>query len=66
MSVPTPHNTARPGEIAPTVLMPGDPQRSRFIAETYLEDPVLVNDARGVQGYTGAWKGVPVPAWSRA
>ena len=60
MSVPTPHNTARPGEIAPTVLMPGDPQRSRFIAETYLEDPVLVNDARGVQGYTGAWKGVPV------
>ena len=60
MSVPTPHITAKPGEIAKTVLMPGDPKRSRFIAENFLEHPVLVNDTRGVQGYTGAWKGVPV------
>ena len=60
MSVPTPHNTARVGEIAKTVLMPGDPKRSRFIAENFLESPVLVNDTRGVQGYTGMWKGVPV------
>ncbi len=60
MSVPTPHNTAKKGEIAKTVLMPGDPLRSKFIAETFLTDPVLVNNVRGVQGYTGAWKGVPV------
>ncbi len=60
MSVPTPHITAKVGEIAKTVLMPGDPKRSRFIAENFLENPVLVNDTRGVQGYTGAWKGVPV------
>ena len=60
MSIPTPHNSARPGEIAKTVLMPGDPLRSKFIAETFLTDPVLVNNVRGVQGYTGTWKGVPV------
>ena len=48
------------GEIAKTVLMPGDPLRSKFIAETFLTDPVLVNNVRGVQGYTGTWKGVPV------
>jgi len=58
--MPTPHNTAKNGEIAKTVLMPGDPLRSRFIAENYLENPVLVNDVRGIQGYTGTWKGVPV------
>ena len=60
MSTPTPHNTAKPGDIAKTVLMPGDPLRSKFIADTYLENPVLVNNTRGVQGYTGSWKGVPV------
>ena len=60
MAVPTPHITAKVGEIAKTVLMPGDPKRSRFIAENFLEAPVLVNDTRGVQGYTGTWKGVPV------
>ena len=60
MSVPTPHITAKLGEIAKTVLMPGDPLRSKFIAETFLTDPVLVNNVRGVQGYTGTWKGVPV------
>lgn len=60
MSIPTPHNVAKKGEIAKTVLMPGDPLRSKFIAETFLENPVLVNNTRGVQGYTGSWKGVPV------
>lgn len=60
MSVPTPHNTAKVGDIAKTVLMPGDPLRSKFIAETFLTEPVLVNNVRGVQGYTGTWKGVPV------
>ena len=60
MSVPTPHNTAKTGEIAKTVLMPGDPLRSKFIAENFLTAPTLVNNVRGVQGYTGSWKGVPV------
>jgi purine-nucleoside phosphorylase len=60
MSVPTPHNAATKDQIAKTVLMPGDPLRSKFIAETFLTDAVLVNNIRGVQGYTGTWKGVPV------
>ena len=58
--MPTPHNSAVKGDFAKTVLMPGDPLRSKFIAETFLENPVLVNNVRGVQGYTGTWKGVPV------
>jgi len=60
MAVPTPHIAAQKEQIAKTVLMPGDPLRSKFIAGTFLTDPVLVNDIRGVQGYTGTWKGVPV------
>lgn len=56
----TPHNEAQNGDIAKTVLMPGDPLRSQFIAETFLENPKLVNNVRGIQGYTGTWKGVPV------
>ena len=60
MAVPTPHINAAPGDFAKTVLMPGDPLRSKFIAETYLEDRRLVNNVRGVQGYTGTYKGVPV------
>lgn len=55
--MPTPHISAREGDFAKTVLMPGDPLRSKFIAETYLENPVLVNDVRGVQGYTGTYQG---------
>ena len=54
---PTPHNAASPGDIAETVLMPGDPLRAQFIAETYLENPVLYNGIRGMLGYTGAYKG---------
>ena len=56
----TPHNSAEKGAFAKTVLMPGDPLRAKFIAETYLEEPKLVNNVRGVQGYTGTYKGVPV------
>ena len=56
----TPHNTAEKGDFAKTVLMPGDPLRAKYIAETYLENPKLVNNVRGVQGYTGTYKGVPV------
>lgn len=60
MPIPTPHISAKKGDIAKTVLMPGDPLRAKFIAETFLESPVLVNNVRGVQGHTGTWKGVPV------
>ena len=56
----TPHNNAKMGDFAKTVLMPGDPLRARFIAETFLTEPRLVNNVRGVQGYTGTYKGVPV------
>ena len=57
MSTPTPHISARPGDFASTVLMPGDPLRAQYIAQHYLEDPVLVNNVRGVQGYTGVYRG---------
>ena len=56
-NVPTPHISAAYGDFAPTVLMPGDPLRARFIAETYLDDAKLVNNVRGVNGYTGYYKG---------
>ena len=58
--MPTAHNNAPKGAFAKTVLMPGDPLRAKFIAETFLENPVLVNNVRGIQGYTGTYKGVPV------
>ena len=57
MSVPTPHIAAKEGDFAKTVLMPGDPLRAKFIAANYLENAVLVNNVRGVQGYTGYYKG---------
>jgi purine-nucleoside phosphorylase len=60
MKIPTPHITAKEGEFGKTVLMPGDPLRAKFIAETFLENPVLVNPIRGVNGYTGTYKGVKV------
>lgn len=49
----TPHNTANPGDIAETILLPGDPLRAKFIAETYLEDLVQFNSVRNMFGYTG-------------
>ena len=57
---PTPHINATPADFAPTVLMPGDPLRAKFIAETYLENPRLINNVRGIHGYTGTYQGVPV------
>ena len=60
MSYPTPHINATPADFGQTVLMPGDPLRSKYIAEHFLENPVLVNNVRGVQGYTGLYKGVRV------
>ena len=56
----TAHIKASPSDFAKTVLMPGDPLRSKFVAETFLENPKLVNNVRGVQGYTGTYKGVPI------
>ena len=60
MPIPTPHINAKKEDFAKTVLMPGDPLRAKFIAETFLTEPRLVNNVRGVQGHTGTWKGVPV------
>ena len=56
----TPHIKATPSDFAKTVLMPGDPLRSKFIAENFLDGAKLVNNVRGIQGYTGTYKGVPV------
>ncbi|GHV41664.1 purine-nucleoside phosphorylase [Clostridia bacterium] len=53
----TPHNRANLGDIAESVLMPGDPLRAKFIAENFLENAVLYNDVRGMLGYTGLYKG---------
>lgn len=60
MCIPTPHNTAKKGDIAKKVLMPGDPLRAKYIAETYLENPVCFNTVRNVLGYTGTYKGQEV------
>ena len=58
--MPTPHNAAQKGDFAKTVLMPGDPLRAKFIAETFLESPKLVTSVRGMLGYTGSYRGTPV------
>ena len=52
----TPHNNANIGDIAQTVLMPGDPLRAKFIAENYLDNAVCYNDVRGMLGFTGYYK----------
>lgn len=59
-TTPTPHNGAIEGDIAKTVLMPGDPLRAKFIADTYLEDVRCFNTVRNMLGYTGTYQGVPV------
>ena len=53
---PTPHINATPSDFAKTVLMPGDPLRAKFIAENFLENAKLVNNVRGIHGYTGTYK----------
>jgi purine-nucleoside phosphorylase len=60
MNIPTPHNKAKAGDIAKTVLMPGDPLRAKFIAENYLEDVVCFNTVRNMLGFTGKYKGKTV------
>ena len=59
-TTPTPHNGAIKGDIAKTVLMPGDPLRAKFIADTYLQDVRCFNTVRNMLGYTGTYQGVPV------
>lgn len=59
-NTPTPHIGAKYGEIAPTVIMAGDPLRAKFMAEHYLENPVLFNNVRSMLGFTGTYKGKPV------
>ena len=61
---PTPHLEGTRGDYAPTVLLPGDPRRARFIAETYLDDVKLVNAVRGAEGFTGTYEGRPVSVQS--
>ncbi|SEQ25387.1 purine-nucleoside phosphorylase [Devosia sp. YR412] len=56
----TPHNHAKPGDYAEAVLLPGDPLRAKWIAETFFDDAKLVNSVRNCLGYTGTWKGKPV------
>ena len=58
----TPHIQAEMGQIAPRILLPGDPLRAKYIAETFFEDPVCFNEIRGMYGYTGTYKGIPVSA----
>ena len=58
--ITTPHINAEADAFGKTVLMPGDPLRSKFIAENYLENAQLVNNVRGIQGYTGTYKGIKV------
>lgn len=61
MPMPTPHIDVKvPGIIAKTVIMPGDPLRAKFIAETYLENPICFNQTRGMLGYTGLYQGNPL------
>lgn len=60
MSIPTPHIDAKSGDFAETVLMPGDPLRAKFIADTFLDDVKEVNRVRNMLGFTGSYKGTPV------
>lgn len=62
--IETPHIHCKKEDIAKTVLMPGDPLRAKFIAETYLQDYYLVNDIRGILGYTGTYKGKKITVFA--
>ena len=60
LTAPTPHIQAMPGDIAETILLPGDPLRAKFIADTYLENVKQFNGTRGMLGFTGTYQGKPV------
>ncbi|GJM80019.1 hypothetical protein HMSSN139_25150 [Paenibacillus sp. HMSSN-139] len=55
------HIAAKPGDIAETILLPGDPLRAKFIAETYLSDVICYNEVRGMLGFTGTYQGKRIP-----
>ena len=57
VNYPTPHINAKPEDFGQTVLMPGDPLRSKFIAENFLKNAELINNVRGIQGYIGSYQG---------
>jgi len=60
MPTPTPHISAAPGDIAPSILLPGDPLRAKHIADNFLDDVTQVNEVRNMLGYTGTYDGMPV------
>lgn len=60
MATPTPHNAAHEGQIAKTVLMPGDPLRAKYVADHYLENVECFNTVRNMFGYTGTYNGKPI------
>ena len=60
INLPTPHISASEGDFAPSILLPGDPLRARYIAENFLEDVSEVNSVRNMLGFTGAYRGIPV------
>ncbi len=64
MTYPTPHINAKPEDFAKTVLMPGDPLRAKWISENYLENPRLINDVRGMLGFTGKYKGKDITVFA--
>ena len=59
----TPHNSAAPGDIAESILLPGDPLRAKYIADHFLESPVQFNAVRNILGYTGTFEGKRFPSW---
>ena len=65
-NIPTAHNSAKAGDFAKTVLMPGDPLRAKYIAETYLENPRQVTAVRNMFGYTGTYKGKEISVMGEA
>ena len=62
--MPTPHNTANTGDIAKTVIMPGDPLRAKYIADTYLDNVVRFNNVRNIYGYTGVYRDVDISLYT--
>ena len=66
-NIPTPHISAKEGEIAPSILLPGDPLRAKYIAENFLAGAKQFNSTRNMFGYTGFYPGIsPFPSWEPA
>lgn len=65
-NIPTPHISAKEGEIAPSILLPGDPLRAKYIAENFLAGAKQFNSTRNMFGYTGFYRDKPFPSWEPA